>query len=819
MIEVINANKIYNRGRRNRIHVIDHTTFTLEDTGLVAILGPSGCGKTTLLNAIGGLDRPDSGKIKINGKKINSICSSKTDNIRNASIGYIFQNYHLLDDETVFDNVALPLRMLGVRKKKDIQESVNYVLELTGMYRYRNRPAGMLFGGERQRVGIARALVKDPPIIIADEPTGNLDSRNTLEVMNIIKAISKSRLVILVTHEEELARFYATRIIELKDGKVVSDSPNEKTDDLDYRIDNRIYLKDMPVKKRFSGTDMNVEFYSDEEEGPVNIRLVLRRGNLYIESDKKMMPVEDDGAVELINDHYRAISREEADREAFDFGKVALRKKKRRYHSIFNPFNMLWQGFRKVGSYKLVKKLLLLGFVASAMFIMFALSRVAGAMQVKDEAFITVDRNYITVKNQQNTPALLKSWEEIPGVGYLIPGNGTVAFTLDYSGYYFQTRDVTETLQGSMVATETIGEDDIIIGRLPEDPYEIAVDRLLLDRLIRDGQAMMVGLGSPEKFIGTKATIPDLNAFTIVGVTDSTDPSIYVDRSMFPLILMHMGPVPGAVYDGAGGQQMTDENNTVQVKDVDFYASQYGLSIKEGRWPTGDYEVIINYSHWYDTDLGDRISGKVNGVQLVIVGFYESRQYTDEYFVSRNTAYLKYLSTTQDCVIYPTDKEAVLGWFAENQMNAYSNYDTDRSTYINGQKQVLRSTVLVSAIVILISLIEIFLMLRSSFLSRIREVGTLRAIGLKKRDIYMMFLGEILAITILTGAVGFGVMGYILRGLTTMSYFSDMYVFNRWIVIASAAIILVFNTFAGLLPVWSTLRKTPAAILSRTDAD
>ena len=152
MIEVVKANKFDNRGKRNRIHVIDHTSFTLEDTGLVAILGPSGCGKTTLLNCIGGLDRPDSGKIKINSKRINSIFSGHTDNIRNASIGYIFQNYHLLDDETVFDNVAIALRMLGVRKKAEISQSVNYVLELTGMYRYRNRPAGMLSGGERQRV-------------------------------------------------------------------------------------------------------------------------------------------------------------------------------------------------------------------------------------------------------------------------------------------------------------------------------------------------------------------------------------------------------------------------------------------------------------------------------------------------------------------------------------------------------------------------------------------------------------------------------------------------------------------------------------------
>ena len=128
---------------------------------------------------------------------------------------------------SVYDNVALSLKMIGIKNKKEIQKRVNYVLEAVKMYRYRNRPAKMLSGGEKQRVAIARALVKNPSIVIADEPTGNLDSKNSLQVMNIIKAISKEKLVILVTHEVDLANFYASRIIELQDGKIVKDYENE----------------------------------------------------------------------------------------------------------------------------------------------------------------------------------------------------------------------------------------------------------------------------------------------------------------------------------------------------------------------------------------------------------------------------------------------------------------------------------------------------------------------------------------------------------------------------------------------------------------
>ena len=193
----------------------------------MALLGPSGCGKTTLLNAIGGLDKVNKGNIYIFDKKITRRCSTKIDNIRNLDIGYIFQDYKLIDNMTVYDNVAMVLKMIGIKDKLEISTRVDYILERVGMYRYRYRPCGMLSGGERQRVGIARALVKNPKIILADEPTGNLDSKNTIEVMNIIKSISKDKLVILVTHEVELAKFYADRIIEVNDGSVVADYKNE----------------------------------------------------------------------------------------------------------------------------------------------------------------------------------------------------------------------------------------------------------------------------------------------------------------------------------------------------------------------------------------------------------------------------------------------------------------------------------------------------------------------------------------------------------------------------------------------------------------
>src|SRR5574344_1286508 len=198
MIEIKNLNKYFFKGRKNEIH-INNINLSLKDNCLVAFLGESGCGKTTLLNVIGGIDKVKKGSIYLDEKKITTKFTYKKDKIRNISIGYIFQDYKLIDNLSVFDNIALVLKMIGIKDKKEITKRVNFVLEKVNMYRYRNRYANMLSGGEKQRVAIARAIVKDPDIILADEPTGNLDSKNSLEVMNIIKAISKNKLILLVT--------------------------------------------------------------------------------------------------------------------------------------------------------------------------------------------------------------------------------------------------------------------------------------------------------------------------------------------------------------------------------------------------------------------------------------------------------------------------------------------------------------------------------------------------------------------------------------------------------------------------------------------
>ena len=230
---------------------------------------------------------------------------------------------------SVFDNIAISLKMNGLRNKEEIQKRVNYVLEAVNMYRYRNRPAGMLSGGEKQRVAIARAIVKNPSIVIADEPTGNLDGKNSLEIMNIIKAISKEKLVILVTHEVDLAKFYATRIVEVQDGKIVKDYENISKESLEYRLDNKIYLKDFKSINNLKDKKINIDVYSDDEEAEIAVKLVFKNGNIFIEAEnKKIEVVDENSSIELINEHYQKIDKSIYEKYKYNMDEVVNKKYK-----------------------------------------------------------------------------------------------------------------------------------------------------------------------------------------------------------------------------------------------------------------------------------------------------------------------------------------------------------------------------------------------------------------------------------------------------------------------------------------------------------
>ena len=819
MVRLEHVHKYFFRRRRNEIHAINDTSLDTDDKGLVALLGPSGCGKTTLLNAIGGLDKINKGNIYINGQRISRRSSGAVDRIRTLSIGYIFQNYNLVENMTVFDNVAMALRMIGIKDKLEIKDKVEYVLEKVGMYRYRNRYADMLSGGERQRVGIARALVKNPNIVIADEPTGNLDSRNTLEVMNIIKSISRDKLVILVTHEEKLADFYADRIIRIKDGKVESDEINTRNEGLDYKLDNKIYLKDIADHKRVTTDRYNVDFYNDG--GRIDLNIVVRNGNIYIQTKNEsdsLEIVDDQSAVELVDDHYRKMTMEERE-DTFDLQKLDTLSK-RKYTSILNPVTLIKRGFKTVSNYPTLKKLLLAGFCISAGFITYAVCMTFGTLHITDEQFTTEDRDYLTVVGKNIKVDAYVDYQRDKDVQYVMPGDSKISMSLTQDQYY-QTKDAAIGLNGSLSSIDRIDKKDLIYGRMAENDREVVVDRMVLKKTIEEQYSKEIGFGTPKSFLDQTLKVPYMGKFTIVGVTNNEVPCIYAYESTFINLIANAVQMDEEAYYDEEEEFDEDAIASGGGTMVDYKLVEKDLTLKKGEWPKNKYEVMVNDKNKDDPAfrIGRQINTKVNGKKLLIVGYYSDPKDSDYLLVNETMIKYKLIKDKKNVTICPKDKKVMLGKLKENGVNVRDVYAQNRSKYMKEKRSSMLSILVLAGVILGISFIEIFLMIRASFLSRIKEVGVYRSIGVKKRDIYKMFSGEIFAISIIASVPGFLFMAFIISRLIRVSYLRDMFLINSGVLLVCLIIIFGLNLIFGLLPVWRTIRKTPAAILARTDVN
>ena len=222
MLELKNIVKLYQSGD-NTVSALAGVSLCFRENEFVSVLGPSGCGKTTLLNIVGGLDRYTEGDLVINGRSTKSFCDSDWDTYRNHSIGFVFQSYNLIPHQTVLANVELALTLSGVSKSERRTKAIE-ALRKVGLGDQLHKKPNQMSGGQMQRVAIARALVNDPDILLADEPTGALDTQTSVQIMDLLKEVAEDRLVIMVTHNPELAEQYSTRIVKLSDGLVTDDS-------------------------------------------------------------------------------------------------------------------------------------------------------------------------------------------------------------------------------------------------------------------------------------------------------------------------------------------------------------------------------------------------------------------------------------------------------------------------------------------------------------------------------------------------------------------------------------------------------------------
>lgn len=233
LVEIKDMCKIYNPGE-NEVRALNHVNVSIDEGEFVAIIGQSGSGKSTLMNMLGCLDVPTSGTYLLHGQDVSHLDDDELSDIRNKEIGFIFQGFNLIQNLTALENVELPLIYRGVSKRKRLQLAEEALMKVGLGERMEHKPAEMS-GGQQQRVAIARAIAQAPPVILADEPTGNLDSGSTKEIMQIMKSLhEEGRTIILITHDNEIAA-QAKRVIKIKDGCIESDTATELAADIEER--------------------------------------------------------------------------------------------------------------------------------------------------------------------------------------------------------------------------------------------------------------------------------------------------------------------------------------------------------------------------------------------------------------------------------------------------------------------------------------------------------------------------------------------------------------------------------------------------------
>jgi len=631
MIEVKHLNKHFNRGKKNSIHVLNDVSLQFPEKGLHVLLGPSGSGKTTLLNVVGGLDKVQHGEIKFFDYHIKHYNASVWDKIRTESVGYIFQNYYLMPNLSVFDNVAFVLKMIGINDKEEIETRVNYILKQVGMYRFRKKRSTQLSGGQQQRVAIARALVKNPKVIIADEPTGNLDSKNTLEIMNIIKSISLTKLVILVTHEKELANFYGDRIIEIQDGKIIEDKQNNFVSEHGISSENTIYLKDLQNLSTLKSDKLKASFYTDSEEDvTVNVRLIIKNKTLYIDIDSDIQKVKllnDESHIEIKDAHYTKKTREELLQTNFDESVLdhsQVEKQRRLTISVKNSF---WIAFKKILNFGRKGKLMLAIFMISGMLIAFSSINMYTILNRDYKNMLSIDERYIyvekdTLYNQKGAASgLLNHVNTSTSGDYKIHFDSWVIRDLKIDLGNGNYKNLPSSIKTEYV--EQLTQSDLYSGRLPLNENEVVISYGIYE----DGSLGAlgyndIGIWHADDLIGEILAFDGYYigkdyTYEIVGITKNTNKSIYTSNYKTALLLVGTDTTSTPMTDLEYEQQfMSGFGNSVYIFSPNYIKLMDDLE-NEGYTVTLSSQVVREQNR---IEIAQQVAANLSVTIFLIAG-------------------------------------------------------------------------------------------------------------------------------------------------------------------------------------------------------
>ena len=824
MIKVTNLHKYYNKGQNNEIHAVDDVNYSFPKTGLVCLLGPSGCGKTTLLNNIGGLDKPSKGTVAFKDKEMRGYRSRPWDLIRSRHFGYVFQNYYLLPELTIYQNLEFVLKIFDL-PREEIDRRIEYALTAVGMFKYRKRKPYQLSGGQQQRAAIARALVKSPEVVVADEPTGNLDERNKTQIMNIIKKISAECLVVLVTHERRLAEFYGDEIIELRDGKITDIRENAGGGELTAQDDRNIYLPELKHEEINAGS-LKIDYYYGERPAPLALKLIHHNGAYYIQgagAEKIEIKVIDaHGEVKVI-DAPRPVVRQ-ADLYDFDYHLPPIKdggKPARAAVRYRDTFKMALSG---LGRLRRGQRFLLLILIFAAVMVVYAMTVFFSSFRVEESDFLKDNRNLVEIIGADGyEPDDYRELKEKLGVDYILGPHSQIGVR-EVDLQWFSQYPVGGSIgDNSFLPMELYDmEEKLLYGRLPEAPYEAVIDKYLIDLALEDAMFVASGIRYPEQFLDMEYYYFDDSHTTvggkIVGIVDTGNPNVYL-RTIDYRELMIFYHFTRSTYiraaenaDIAFYHPLSDWGQD-EPATVDFDPAELA----------GDEIIVSDFYYQQLLTLRQEAAETVlYDKEYRIVGFFNTTGGEEAILAGENIENLFYYSlgklpkySSQNPVVFATDKEAMIAKLKDNGLAGKDVYRVLYRAHYAQNFSVRRY--IFSLVIFAASLFFIYFLMRSSLIRRVYEVGVYRALGIKKSNVYRLFFSEIVILTLATSTFGVLATTYIVNRINALAKPFELIYFPWHIPPLSMIFIFLVNTVTGMLPVFSLLRKTPAQILSKYD--
>lgn len=753
------------------------------DSEFVAILGHSGSGKTTCLNIVGGLDRYDSGDIIINGKSTKSFSDKDWDAYRNNSVGFIFQNYNLITHLNIIDNVELGLTLSGVSKAKR-HAKAKELLGRVGLSDHMHKKPGQLSGGQMQRVAIARALANDPDIILADEPTGALDSATSVQIMELIKEIAKDKLVIMVTHNAEIAEQFADRIIHFTDGKIDSDTnaPNEEIKESSYKL-KKTSMTFLTALK-LSGRNISTKKWRTiltafaSSIGIIGIALILSLSSGFKE---KIQEFEADTLAEfpiMISKQTYSENEEQAKEHQQEFRDMITGQKE-------------YADTDEVILFDAEEKSVIHENNLSKDFLEYI-------KNVKPEICNSIGYSYFTGIN------LLREIN-----GDVIPVSIKSGFTNTQNSGQRQSMDTAGLASYPTVIRE--GEPsylessyDVLEGAYPTNETEIV---LVVDSKNNMDRVVFENLGFDTKDI-TSIKFTDIVG-TNLKLIANNDYYTKTDLGSF---------VPSQDYEKMYNSQ---DSIILTISAIVRLKSDVRIGLLGNGIAYSDNLV----QKIFDTSLESDIVIAQKSADYNIFSFEKFKSDEEKEFILTSIGgdkapYVIYL--------YPTafdDKEAILSYIEEYNKDKSDNdriIYTDLSKVLsNGSSGILNGTTYVlvgfAAISLVVSLIMIGIITYISVLERTREIGVLRALGARKKDITRVFNAETFIIGVISGMLGISIaylltipinsLFYDLTGLSGVASLKPIYA------ISLITISVVLTLLGGTIPARMAAKKDPVEAL------